>query len=151
MREISVDLKKGTFRFGDGHKFTKWGNWAGTLPTGSSRFGRSRKCIHCGGEDIKAGGAGSRWVDERLQDICWDNPNEDSKGYVGSIHDIICEWNYDPKLDCWVPACGIAKWSLIDGTPFDNDMKFCPFCGKKICEVEDEHYPVDGNYPVIGS
>ena len=31
--------------------------------------------------------------------------------------------------DC--TACG-CSWTTIDGTPFDNNMKYCPECGAKM-------------------
>lgn len=41
--------------------------------------------------------------------------------------------------DCSV--CG-ESWTTIDGTPFDNGMKYCPHCGAKMIEEqqgEQEH------------
>ncbi len=42
-------------------------------------------------------------------------------------------WEYEP----WVGTCGI-EWSLHDGTPKDNDMNFCPKCGKPLVEIKRE-------------
>ena len=40
--------------------------------------------------------------------------------------------------DCSV--CG-ESWTTIDGTPFDNGMKYCPKCGAKMMESEDNNEP----------
>lgn len=34
-------------------------------------------------------------------------------------------------------ACG-NEWICIEGTPLDNDMNFCPHCGAKMDEEEEE-------------
>ena len=39
-----------------------------------------------------------------------------------------CKWAYDNFHEMWETACGNA-WTLCDGTPAENRMKFCPFCG----------------------
>lgn len=48
-----------------------------------------------------------------------------------------CEWKqctseYDTS---WEGTCGV-KWLLIDGTPTENHMQFCPQCGGKLIEIE---------------
>lgn len=43
-----------------------------------------------------------------------------------------CVWEYDKHLDCWVSSCGEHKWQLFDGSPLDNDMKYCPFCSRQL-------------------
>ena len=48
-----------------------------------------------------------------------------------------CTWIYDEQYDCWRTACGHA-FSLIDGTPAENGMKFCPFCGRGLTVVESD-------------
>lgn len=50
-----------------------------------------------------------------------------------------CEWNqrnteYDTS---WEGTCGV-KWLLIDGTPTENNMQFCPKCGGKLIEIESK-------------
>lgn len=42
----------------------------------------------------------------------------------------ICEWTQSEE-DVWESACGNA-WLFEDGTPEENSMKFCPFCGRKL-------------------
>jgi predicted amidophosphoribosyltransferase len=34
-------------------------------------------------------------------------------------------------------ACG-EPWTLIDGTPWDNGMKFCPNCGAEMRDDDGE-------------
>lgn len=44
---------------------------------------------------------------------------------------------YDGDV-CWdCSVCG-ESWSLIDGTPADNGMDFCPHCGAKMDGGEDD-------------
>lgn len=48
-----------------------------------------------------------------------------------------CTWSqagdkYDP-YDYWSTSCG-HEFTLTEGTPKDNEMKFCCFCGKKLVE-----------------
>lgn len=45
-----------------------------------------------------------------------------------------CEWTYDEWHDCWETGCG-NTFQFIDGTPKDNKMRFCPYCGKEIEQV----------------
>jgi len=42
-----------------------------------------------------------------------------------------CTWKYDPDQDCWETSCDNA-YSIIDGTPKENGMKFCTYCGKPL-------------------
>lgn len=50
-----------------------------------------------------------------------------------------CLWQYDERIDAWETGCG-ATWVLNDGTPADNEMLFCPACGKRVDEGEDYEY-----------
>ena len=38
-------------------------------------------------------------------------------------------WDGDVYYDC--SACG-ESWTTIEGTPWDNDMNYCPHCGAKM-------------------
>jgi regulator of replication initiation timing len=42
----------------------------------------------------------------------------------------ICEWTYDSD-GYWEGTCGIA-WALESEGPTENDMHFCPKCGKRL-------------------
>jgi transcription elongation factor Elf1 len=44
----------------------------------------------------------------------------------GEWIDLNDEWGFEGTFKC--SACG-ELWSLIDGTPQDNGMNFCPNCG----------------------
>ena len=46
----------------------------------------------------------------------------------------ICEWKQD-KNGVWETDCG-NMFEIIDGTPSDNDLKFCPYCGKNLIQIE---------------
>lgn len=52
----------------DTHEMSEWKQDQCDLNT--PRFGWSRQCTACGGEDWKCGGAGSRWQDEQLSRPC---------------------------------------------------------------------------------
>ncbi len=43
-----------------------------------------------------------------------------------------CEWNSDEDGNWWT-ACDNG-WCLNDGTPEENGMKFCPFCGRGLTQ-----------------
>ena len=45
-----------------------------------------------------------------------------------------CNWTQeDWDSDMWSGSCG-ACWSLNDGTPEENDMKYCTNCGKRLVQ-----------------
>lgn len=51
----------------------------------------------------------------------------------------ICKWHrIDADYTIYDTDCGNA-FEIIEGTPKDNDMLFCPYCGKKLKEVEHNH------------
>ncbi len=43
----------------------------------------------------------------------------------------ICTWTYTEFYDYWDTQCGHA-FDIMNGTPKDNKMVYCPYCGKKI-------------------
>ena len=45
----------------------------------------------------------------------------------------ICKWFYMEDEDYWETQCG-EEYSIIEGNPKENRMKYCPFCGKKLKE-----------------
>jgi hypothetical protein len=57
-----------------------------------------------------------------------------------------CHWyqDGDEDSDKWAASCGRHRYfQLNDGTPTDNKMKHCCYCGKPLVEVpidpEDNH------------
>jgi hypothetical protein len=48
----------------------------------------------------------------------------------------ICEWTHDDTLDVWSTACGELH-VLIEGTPKQNSMCFCCYCGKRLEEKRE--------------
>lgn len=44
-----------------------------------------------------------------------------------------CIWIYDDCCCFWETKCG-EGYCVNCGTPKDNKIKFCPFCGKEILE-----------------
>lgn len=55
------------------------------------------------------------------------------------ITELVCQWVQD-DLDegAWKTECGNYHLFTV-GTPQDNDYKFCPYCGKELCEVDTPH------------
>lgn len=47
-----------------------------------------------------------------------------------------CHWYQQDFQDCetWMTSCGDQLFNVINGTPKENDMIFCPYCGKNIVE-----------------
>ncbi len=47
-----------------------------------------------------------------------------------------CTWTYyeDDVQDYWATGCG-ELFCLNDGTPTDNKMKYCSYCGRLILEM----------------
>ena len=53
----------------------------------------------------------------------------------GGVSDDVCEWELDSHLENDTPA----EWLICPHSPkkiFSTDIKYCPFCGKKIKVVE---------------
>ena len=53
----------------------------------------------------------------------------------GGLSDDVCEWELDSHLENDTPA----EWLICPHSPkkiFSTDIKYCPFCGKKIKVVE---------------
>jgi len=56
-----------------------------------------------------------------------------AKGIIGLSK--ACSWEYQAYDDYWVTGCDNA-FVPNDGTPKDNGMIFCPYCGQRIEVVE---------------
>jgi len=44
-----------------------------------------------------------------------------------------CKWTYDEDYNVHETDCG-ASFQIIEGTPKENNMKYCTYCGKEIKE-----------------
>jgi hypothetical protein len=47
----------------------------------------------------------------------------------------VCTWVEDDLMCKWDTACGNA-FCFITGTPTDNEMLFCPYCGRPLREIQ---------------
>lgn len=47
-----------------------------------------------------------------------------------------CEWKQDEN-GAWGTGCDHLH-EFIDGTPFDNDYLFCPYCGADLIQINGE-------------
>lgn len=47
-----------------------------------------------------------------------------------------CKWkcNVNDWADWWDTGCG-GSYTIMEGTPKENKMRFCPYCGGKIVEI----------------
>lgn len=45
----------------------------------------------------------------------------------------MCIWARDADSDAWDSSCG-HMFCLNEGTPLENDMSFCCFCGEPLVE-----------------
>jgi hypothetical protein len=64
-----------------------------------------------------------------------------------AVPDDSCNWQQeDCESDCWSTDCG-NLFSINDGTPSDNQMAHCCYCGKKVTETpwapedDQDHQP----------
>lgn len=51
-----------------------------------------------------------------------------------------CTWTHDDDEGSWDAECG-ERWSITEGTPEENNFRFCPGCGRKvetICKIRGE-------------
>lgn len=54
----------------------------------------------------------------------------------GGVYDDVCEWRLcDEEANVYDTSCRNPH-ILIEGTPEQNNYRFCPYCGKKIKVVE---------------
>ena len=85
-------------------------------------------------------------VDE-LMDLVWDvviaSDNVDRPAYIKARKKLRkaittaltqkeCAWTYDWD-DQWETNCG-NRFEFVDGTPTENKMEFCCYCGGKLVE-----------------
>lgn len=58
-----------------------------------------------------------------------------SDGGKSESTDLECRWGDDDDEGIWNAECGELFQFYADG-PIENGFKFCPYCGKELCEVE---------------
>lgn len=47
-----------------------------------------------------------------------------------------CEWEpTDPDFGTWETSCG-HSFFVVEGSPSDNDMRFCCYCGHPLKEIQ---------------
>ena len=93
--------------------------------------------------------------EEKIFKVYADNPHSMTTDFEGTLIDAINaikgaptiepkrgewidlndKWGFEGTFKC--SACG-ELWSLIDGTPQDNGMNFCPNCGADMRGKDDE-------------
>ena len=56
-----------------------------------------------------------------------------------------CEWMADENGN-WFTECDNA-FTFIDGTPVENGMAFCCYCGRKLVEVTSQATDLDAPEP----
>ena len=47
------------------------------------------------------------------------------------VYTEVCIWTYNEEGDLWDTRCN-EMFHFNDGTPIENDFRFCPYCGKKL-------------------
>ncbi len=49
-----------------------------------------------------------------------------------------CKWKFDNESDAWETACG-NMFVLGTGTPAQNEMRYCPYCGEALSVAAPPH------------
>jgi lipocalin len=79
--------------------------------------------------------ADGKWYELTCYDYSIEQDDEkltsDNSDYQSINIDNACLWTYDENHDYYETECEHA-FCIIEGTPKDNDMKYCPYCGKEI-------------------
>jgi len=63
----------------------------------------------------------------------YSNQAFDDIKYLLKEKDDACVWTYDDDSNLWRTSCG-EEVHLTDGTPKENNFKFCVYCGKPLIE-----------------
>lgn len=61
---------------------------------------------------------------------------EDKFNLAESEAPTACEWRHIALDECWQTRCDNAFY-LESGTPAENHMKFCPYCGRRLTATEE--------------
>lgn len=56
-----------------------------------------------------------------------------ARAALAKLRELDCVWTEEPDAEYWATACGKA-FSIIDETPSENGMRFCPYCGLQLVE-----------------
>ena len=75
-----------------------------------------------------------KWSTDGIVSVIKDMPSVQPKAKTGRWIERE-DYNQDPYYDCSV--CG-ESWTTIEGTPWNNGMKFCPNCGSAMTEGSEE-------------
>ena len=60
----------------------------------------------------------------------------------GGVSDDVCEWRLcDEEANVYDTSCRNPH-ILIEGTPTDNNYKYCPYCGRKILTKQEFKYEI---------
>ena len=54
-----------------------------------------------------------------------------------------CRWTLSASDSYWDTGCGHA-FEFYDGSPPENDFRFCPYCGRALSVVDDERHTGPG-------
>ena len=58
------------------------------------------------------------------------------KAELAEKEENFCEWQvWDEEVNAYHTSCENAHF-IVDGSPKDNDYAYCPYCGRKIKEVQ---------------
>lgn len=71
-------------------------------------------------------------------DVCISKKNAIEIVKQGGVSDDVCEWRLcDEEANVYDTSCRNPH-ILIEGTPKENNYEYCPYCGKKIKEMESD-------------
>jgi ribosomal protein L24E len=95
-------------------------------------------CTYCGGK-YDPGAEGHTELDDNEEEtgnyFC--SPECESNHYreIGKpIEPASCRWTLEPESESWEAGCG-GTFILNEGTPSQNNMSYCCFCGKPLQEI----------------
>jgi hypothetical protein len=62
----------------------------------------------------------------------------DASHYAHTRH-LVCHWTpmFNDQEGAWETQCGDAFW-INDGTPEENKMSFCPYCGGALLQEKQD-------------
>lgn len=99
-------------------------------------------CV-CGGnskETVGQAAAIENWNSRPLEDALQTKLNAMTKerDALKAAKEATCSWAWDENCGSWDENCGSwdtecgLSWIFPSGTPQENDMSYCPGCGKKV-------------------